>query len=206
MRFGYPVDIKKYNIVQEFGYDNSNDKERSKFYKLFDNKHPGIDFSTPVGTDIYASFDGIVVRKEFHKGMGNVLGIRNGNIVALYAHLREFSVNLGDIVSSGQLLGLSGKTGAACITPHLHFELRDISRNSLKEMVFNPSFGKESKRHTETFFYKVNNKNTKKNLFYLSIMYFGTGNYWTKIAETNNLKLKKDVELVQGSKITIPNY
>lgn len=36
-------------------------------------------------------------------------------------------------------------------------------------------------------------------------MYFGTEKYWTKIAEKNNLKLNKDVQLAQGSKIKIPN-
>jgi len=206
MRIEYPVNEKENKIIQEFGYDNTNHKKRGKFYELFDNKHPGIDFSTPIGTEISTSFDGIVVRREFHKGMGNVIGIRNGNIVALYAHLSEFLVNLGNVVTTGQLIGLSGDTGDACIKPHLHFELRDISKNSLKEMVFNPPFEKEAHNHKEKFIYTVNNKNTNKTLAYLSIMYFGTENYWKELSEINNLELNKETLIPQDTEIIIPNY
>jgi len=81
----YPV--KNTTISQPFGFDNSNHSERGNFYSVFDNKHPGVDFPVSKGTEVYAAFSGIVVRREFHKGMGNVIGVRNGNIVALYAHL-----------------------------------------------------------------------------------------------------------------------
>jgi len=83
-------------ISQPFGEDNSNHPIRDNYYTVFDNKHSGVDFPVPVGTDIFASFPGIVVRKEYHVGMGNVIGVRNGNIVAIYAHLSEFCVDLGN--------------------------------------------------------------------------------------------------------------
>ena len=179
---------------------------KSGFYTLFDNKHCGVDFLLPVGIDIYASFTGIVVRKEFHKGMGNVVGIRNGNIAALYAHLREFKVSLGDIVKSGDLVGLSGETGAACTEPHLHFELRDIIQPTLKEMVFDPPLGNEISNYKSIFMHTVNNKNTQKTLASLSKLYFGVEDYWDKIKDFNTTALSANAPLEDGKKILILNF
>ena len=42
---------------------------------------------------------------------------------ALYAHLSEVGVKLGDQVTTGQRLGLAGCTGY-CTGTHVHFEVR----------------------------------------------------------------------------------
>ena len=198
--------VKNPKICQSFGVDNTQHPQRKEFYKLFDNKHCGVDFEAPVSTPVYASFEGIVVRKEFHKGMGNVIGIRNGNIVALYAHLSEFRVSLGDTISTGALIGLSGATGDACPTPHLHFEVRDISKKDLRNMVFDPLFGKEIKQYKPTFVYRVNNVNTKKTLPNLSKLYFGVTDYWNYIGKVNDLKQGALEILKHGTRLLIPNY
>lgn len=44
-------------------------------YEIFGGKHPGVDFDLPSGTEVFASFSGIVVRNEWHKSMGNVIAI-----------------------------------------------------------------------------------------------------------------------------------
>lgn len=82
-------------IDQPFGLDNSKHPIRKDFYTIFDNKHSGVDFPVVIGSKVYCSYSGVVVRRELHKGMGNVIGIRNGNIVFLYAHLDKFKVKLG---------------------------------------------------------------------------------------------------------------
>lgn len=204
MILNYPV--KNPIIEQEFGRDTKNDPIYSKFYELFDYKHPGVDFALPEGNPIFAAFPGIVVRVEIHKGMGKVISIRNGNIVGLYAHLSEFSVSLGQIINEGDLLGLSGATGEACTTPHLHFELRDISKNPLKNMVFEPRFNEDFSNQTETFTYKINNQNTPKNLKLLAERYFGDPSYWINIKEVNNLSQTETEILPEGYEIIIPNY
>lgn len=199
----YPV--KDHTIIQPFGFDNSNNPPFDSFYKLFDNKHPGVDFGMPENTEVFASFSGIVVRKELHKGMGNVLGVRNGNIVALYAHLNAFNVELGQVVTTGQLLGLSGNTGAATTGPHLHFELRDISGSVLKNMVFDPPFEQEVTRYTEAFYYTVNNENSPKTLKLLGERYFGNKACWKKIRVANKLDIGLSDILPQDAKVLIPN-
>lgn len=201
----YPV--KNVKIVQEFDFDNSNHPLRGSFYVLFNNKHPGVDFSVPIGTEVTSSFPGICVRKEFHKGMGNVLGIRNGNIVILYSHLSKFKVEKGQTVNYQDLLGFSGDTGNACNEPHLHFEMRDITKPSLKEMVFEPLFNKEIDNIKETFYYTVNNTHTKKTLRQLSSMYFGTEDKWQNIKVANSrLDYNADDILPDRLKVLIPNY
>ncbi len=204
MFVNFPVDDKK--ISQHFGHDTTGDPVYGKFYEIFDNKHCGVDFPIPVGTKVKASFSGIVVRIENHDGMGKVVGVRNGNIVALYAHLSDFYVNLGDIIHTGDLIGMSGCTGKACVAPHLHFELRDISKSSLKEMVFDPPLEREIKQFIDTFDYVVNNKNTQKTLKNLSILYFGTDKKWNLIKKANRLGIEGDALLEDGLKISIPNY
>lgn len=204
MVIGYPVD--DHNISQVFGHDVSHDSVYSEFYKIFDNKHCGVDFPVPVGSKVKASFPGIVVRIENHPGMGNVVGIRNGNIVALYAHLSSVDLRMGEIVSTNKLIGLSGSTGSACPIPHLHFELRDLTKNSLKEMVFDPPFGKEALQFQDRFEYVVNNQNTSKTLKKISSMYFGTETNWKLIKQVNKVEQDEDTLLEEGKSIVIPNY
>jgi murein DD-endopeptidase MepM/ murein hydrolase activator NlpD len=201
----YPA--PKEAVSQPFGHDNSKHPKRKSFYQLFDDKHPGVDFALRVGTSVRSAYSGVVVRREFHQGMGNVLGIRNSNIVCLYAHLSKFKVKLADVVNNGQVIGLSGDTGKACLSPHLHFEIRDITKPSLKQMVFNPPFNKLIPQYTPQFTYTVNNTNTKKTWEVLAKVYFGTKVHWQKIKEVNpNIKLGQNTVLPHGVKITIPNY
>ncbi len=204
MKVEYPVKDK--TISQPFGNDNTNHPLRGDYYTIFDNKHPGVDFPVAVGTEVYASFQGIVVRKENHPGMGNVISVRNGNIVALYAHLSKFNIELGEVVETEQLIGMSGDSGDACGTPHLHFELRDISKKPLKNMIFEPLFKQECSQHKDSFTYIVNNTNTQKTLGNLAKLYFGNENNWEKIKEANSLNIGKDDPLESEIELTIPNY
>ncbi len=200
----YPV--KDHTISQPFGRDASNDPIYKEFYATFDYKHCGVDFPIAVGTEISASFTGVVVRCENHVGMGNVVGVRNGNIVSLYAHLSKITMQLGEIVNEGVLIGYSGCTGEACPTPHLHFELRDLTKPTLKEMVFEPRFDEEVSQWVSTFKYIVNNKNSKKTLKSLSKMYFGNENKWELIKAVNDYSFDGDCVLEDSLTVMIPNF
>ena len=59
-----------------------------------------------------------------YSGYGQVVVLDlPGNLSALYAHLSDVHVHVGDRVRKGELLGLAGCTGN-CSGTHLHFEIR----------------------------------------------------------------------------------
>lgn len=86
--------------------------------------HNGIDLAVPVGTNVYSSASGTVIQSGWNGGYGICVSIDHGNgIVARYGHLSEASVTVGQTVSQGEFIGLSGNTGNST-GPHLHFEMR----------------------------------------------------------------------------------
>lgn len=202
-----PVDQEVFPITHEFWVDESDNPQYKDFYTVFDNHHPGVDFGLPEGTKISASLPGIVVRHEFHPGMGNVVAIRLGNIYSLYAHLSQVLVNLSDLISEGQLIALSGNTGQATTAPHLHFELRDLRETDLKKMVFEPKFNQIVKLYQPSFIYKINNDNQPKTFQILAKRYFGAESF-SAFLRTNNPLFEKyqltDI-LPHGESLLIPS-
>lgn len=86
--------------------------------------HYGMDFTAPVGTEVYATGDGTVTEvKSSHRGYGNQIMIDHGyGHVTLYAHLYGFNVRQGQKVKRGDIIGFVGSTGTST-APHLHYEV-----------------------------------------------------------------------------------
>lgn len=202
-----PVDLTRFPITHGFWIDDSANQDYRGFYDLFDGHHPGVDFDLPEGSPIGASLAGIVVRKEFHQGMGNILAIRLGNIYVLYAHLKDFCVDQGQLVRSEQPIAYSGNTGQATTAPHLHFELRDLREKELIKMVFEPKFGKPVERYQSEFIYHVNNDNQPKNFLILASRYFGDEKFAPFLRDKNpDLRdVPLDSPLPQGAVIVVPS-
>lgn len=86
--------------------------------------HPGIDIGVPSGTPIRAAASGSVILAGQTSGYGNYTCISHGGgLSTCYAHQSSIQVSVGQHVSQGQVIGLSGCTGL-CFGPHLHFEVR----------------------------------------------------------------------------------
>jgi murein DD-endopeptidase MepM/ murein hydrolase activator NlpD len=89
--------------------------------------HPGIDIGVGSGTPIRAAAAGRVALLQSEAasgGYGNFTCIQHtGAMATCYAHQSAFRVSLGQQVSQGQVIGISGCTGR-CFGPHLHFEVR----------------------------------------------------------------------------------
>jgi murein DD-endopeptidase MepM/ murein hydrolase activator NlpD len=92
-----------------------------------------IDFEMPVGTNILSARDGIVVgvrdnlsgsgTSEEYKNRSNYIMIKHDDgTIASYDHIQRggAKVELGQSVSAGDLIALSGNVGYST-TPHLHF-------------------------------------------------------------------------------------
>jgi murein DD-endopeptidase MepM/ murein hydrolase activator NlpD len=89
--------------------------------------HPGVDIGTLHSLDVRAAAPGRVVKVGWqygYEGYGTIVEVALGSgFTALYAHLADARVRVGQDVVTGQQLGLAGCTGW-CTGTHLHFELR----------------------------------------------------------------------------------
>jgi murein DD-endopeptidase MepM/ murein hydrolase activator NlpD len=94
---------------------------------LTQGSHPGhvaLDLGVPVGTPVKATMDGKVVYAGWNnEGYGNLVIVENGPYRTYFAHLSDFAVKVGDKVTAGQKVALSGNTGNST-GPHLHYEVR----------------------------------------------------------------------------------
>jgi hypothetical protein len=105
--------------------------------------HRGVDFLNSTGTPVLAAADGEVVvagddlnmpygpRKNFYGNLvilGHDLPGYSEPIYTLYAHLSEVMVEVGDLVSAGDEIGLVGMSGGVPGST-LHFEVR-VGENS----------------------------------------------------------------------------
>ena len=87
--------------------------------------HAGIDFDGSTGDPIYAATDGRVQYATYnYGGYGNLVMImRKDGTQTRYAHLDKITVDKGDRVRAGDLIGTMGSTGDSS-GAHLHFEVR----------------------------------------------------------------------------------
>lgn len=87
--------------------------------------HKGIDIAGNIGDDVLVAMDGEVVYAQYNDGgYGNLIIVKHeDNMSTYYGHLNDFSVEVGDKVQKGNIIGKVGNTGFST-GPHLHFELR----------------------------------------------------------------------------------
>ena len=89
--------------------------------------HSGIDIGILRSLDVRAAAAGRVTAVGYqtgYEGYGNVVLVDVGQpFETLYAHLARATVQVGQVVSAGERLGIAGCTGW-CTGTHLHFELR----------------------------------------------------------------------------------
>jgi murein DD-endopeptidase MepM/ murein hydrolase activator NlpD len=85
--------------------------------------HTGLDIVGKVGAEILAPAPGVVVFAGPLTVRGNATVIDHGwGVYSAYLHQSEFSVQVGERVETGQVIGLVGATGRV-EGPHLHWEV-----------------------------------------------------------------------------------
>jgi murein DD-endopeptidase MepM/ murein hydrolase activator NlpD len=86
--------------------------------------HYGMDFSAPIGTEIYSTGDGVVRKVETSRsGYGRWVVIDHGfGYETLYGHMSKFNVKVGEKVKRGSVIGYVGNAGKST-GPHLHYEV-----------------------------------------------------------------------------------
>ncbi len=85
--------------------------------------HWGMDFSATIGTEIYATGNGVVKLVKYQKGYGKHVVINHGyGYETYYAHMSKFNVRVGQKIKRGEVIGYIGNTGTST-APHLHYEV-----------------------------------------------------------------------------------
>lgn len=123
-------------LTSPFGKNETNSQAKnhlngnsSTLYYNSGGYHGAIDFAVTSGTKVYAMDGGEVVTA--HNDTGNAYGkyiiiklnTKEKTYYNLYAHLSNIKVKVGEKVSQGQLIALSGNTGTNTTGAHLHAEL-----------------------------------------------------------------------------------
>ena len=90
--------------------------------------HKGMDFTARVGTPVYATANGKVIRAQRSSSYGNVVYIEHGyGYETIYAHMKKIVIEKGKNVKRGDLIGYVGNTGLSA-GPHLHYEVHKNGR------------------------------------------------------------------------------
>lgn len=114
VNFQNPIEMG--NITSNFGYRVS---PITNEYSL----HSGLDIAAPENTEIFAVYDGIVIKAEYNKINGNYVVIKHSeHLKTTYNHCNKLLVNEGEKVKKGEKIALVGATGYATGN-HLHFEV-----------------------------------------------------------------------------------
>lgn len=112
----WPTEANQTTISSGFGPRNSPTAGASS-------NHGGIDIAVGEGTNVYACMDGKVTVSQYSDSAGNYVQIDHGNgYVTKYMHNSQLKVSVGDKVTAGQLIALSGNTGIST-GAHLHFQI-----------------------------------------------------------------------------------
>jgi len=86
--------------------------------------HKGVDISSPRGTPIVATADGVVIKSGWISNWGYVVEVDHGNgFTTWFGHCSKLLVKRGDRVRRGEVIALVGSTGRST-GPHLHYEVR----------------------------------------------------------------------------------
>ncbi len=85
--------------------------------------HKGIDFAGKEDGAIIATASGVVSWADERYGYGQLIEINHGdNLKTRYGHNKELLVNVGDVVTKGQVIARMGSTGRST-GPHVHYEI-----------------------------------------------------------------------------------
>jgi murein DD-endopeptidase MepM/ murein hydrolase activator NlpD len=114
-KLGAHLPIDRITLRSSFGYRIHPITKKQAF-------HTGIDLSAR-SANIYAVLHGSVSQTGYNSIIGNFVKLEHGNYTTVYGHLSEVFVRQGELVKSGEVIGISGSTGRAT-GEHLHFTVK----------------------------------------------------------------------------------
>ena len=113
--FDTPLMLYWYSYVSSYyGYRKNPISGEEQF-------HRGVDIAVPTGTRVYATHDGMVTEAAYDSHYGNYVVMELEGFVTKYAHMDSLSVQAGQFIEKGTVIGTTGNTGSSTGS-HLHIE------------------------------------------------------------------------------------
>ncbi len=104
-------------VTSGFGYRKDPFSGNKRF-------HCGMDIGAEIGTPVKAAGNGKVIFSGWKGAYGYLVVISHEkNYITVYAHNSKILVQTGEIIKKGEVVALSGNTGAVT-GAHIHFEIR----------------------------------------------------------------------------------
>jgi murein DD-endopeptidase MepM/ murein hydrolase activator NlpD len=105
-------------------------------------RHKGVDFRTPVGTPVLATFEGVIERRNWNfASNGNCLDLRDLGTGrhAIFLHLEVLPHDMvpGRRVKKGEQIASSGNSGRS-FAPHVHYQLESADGRVLDPFEIQP--------------------------------------------------------------------
>lgn len=111
------------------------DQDKTQFHK-------GIDISCRNETLLATENNGRVINVNHNAGSAGGKSVTieydrhdGSRYQATYMHMSDINVKVDDIVNAGQKIGVSGNTGSRTTGPHLHFEVKTISKDGSSRII-----------------------------------------------------------------------
>ena len=108
----------KYKVVRKFG------RQKHPSLPMVETDNPGIDIGLTSGRWAKAVYEGVVSAVFRQPGYNNIVMLRHGDYITVYANLETISVGKGDRVGAGQPLGVVAFDEDNPGMRVLHFEIR----------------------------------------------------------------------------------
>ena len=126
-------DVKIGKDFYSYEDDSNNQTNSIVLYENTYMQNSGIDYVSENTFDVVAILDGEVIEIKNEELLGTVVTIRHDNdIISVYQSLGELSVENGEKVTQGQIIGKSGTSVLNKeLNNHLHFEL--VIQGALKD-------------------------------------------------------------------------
>ncbi len=126
-RLPFPVS-GRYTIVKRFG------RQKHPTLPHVETTNSGIDMQTDPGTQVRAVFDGEVSAVFRPDGYNNVVVIRHGTYMTVYANLGSITVSTGQKIKAGQPIGTVYTDANDGNRSILHFEIRNRRQKENPEL------------------------------------------------------------------------
>lgn len=136
--------INEQVTINKYFYDPNGESATQEnaiiYYENTYMQNSGVSYKYKENFEIQSILDGTVIEVTNNEILGNTIKIRHENdLISTYQSLSSINIKVDDVVSRGQIIGLSGTCKLYNTESNLHFELTYQGKNINPEEYYNKS-------------------------------------------------------------------